>query len=538
MPSDKKHIRLKEAILVMCVVLCLLLTLTAPFKFSANASSINLVVGPSDSIQTAINVAAIGDTIQVQSGTYNESLLINKTITLIGEDRDNTIINGQNNQFIIDITVNNVALEGFTIQSTLNPADGINISNSQGDLISDNTIENSQKGIELWSSNDNTFSDNVISNNSQGGIVLWASNRNNFSANTISNNSVSLIYGGLYMYLSGGNEFSGNTFANNLAGEQMTVDCFQNIFYHNNFYDTFTIGSSSSTGANLWNFPNPGGEGNYWSNFTGPNRGDGISGTPYFVDKINRDNDPLLGVFSASDATFQGETYQISVISNSTISGFEFEVGTETGNKIILFNATDAEGTDGFCRITIPTAIMKTQPEVLVGDKETLSNWTSSPYSGFYNLNFSYSDSNQEVLIISSETLDLYNQLLANFQALNGMYNQLNGSYTSLLPDIQILQNLTSDYNGLLDNYNNLLGNYTQLQQSYQNLNGSYQQHLTDYNQTLQNVRSLMYIFAAATAVLILVTVYFSKRSYSGPAKVPEERKPILSTPTSSASRT
>lgn len=131
MHIEKKRFRGKKTISVLYVILCLLLSLPAAFKFSANAVS-NRVVGPSESIQAAINNAATGDTIQVRSGTYNESLQINKTISLIGEDRDQTIINGQNNQFIISITANNVTIEGFTIQSTLTPLDGINISGSQG----------------------------------------------------------------------------------------------------------------------------------------------------------------------------------------------------------------------------------------------------------------------------------------------------------------------------------------------------------------------------------------------------------------------
>jgi len=88
-----------------------------------------------------------------------------------------------------------------------------------------------------------------------------------------------------------------------------------------------------------------------------------------------------------------------------------------------------------------------------------------------------------------------------------------------------ILNSLTAQLN---DSYANLLGNYSQLLQAYESLYSSYQQHLIDENQNVQNVHSLMYIFATATAVLIVATVYFSKRLFLQPKEHSERREPIL----------
>ncbi|MHA2367036.1 MAG: hypothetical protein ACXAC7_23995, partial [Candidatus Hodarchaeales archaeon] len=46
------------------------------------------------SIQGAVNAAQDGDTIFVYSGVYFENVLIPKTVTLIGEDKETTIIDG------------------------------------------------------------------------------------------------------------------------------------------------------------------------------------------------------------------------------------------------------------------------------------------------------------------------------------------------------------------------------------------------------------------------------------------------------------
>ena len=68
----------------------------------SNASASTLVVDPNDctapstnycTIQTAINAAAVGDTVQVKNGVYPESLDIYKPLTLQGESRDGVQIN-------------------------------------------------------------------------------------------------------------------------------------------------------------------------------------------------------------------------------------------------------------------------------------------------------------------------------------------------------------------------------------------------------------------------------------------------------------
>jgi hypothetical protein len=340
------------------------------------------------------------------------------------------------------------------------------------------------------------------------------------------------------MYASGGNVFSGNTLANNSpVGETISLYCYLNTFYDNNFFDAVQVGSSSV--PNYWY---NGGQGNFWSNYAGHDRGDGIGLESYVVAPSNIDPYPLMGEFSSFTATFVGRPYQVLIVSNSTIDGFQFEVGTETGNDIIQFNVTGAGGTVGFSRIAIPAGLISTSAIVLVGDKEIAPTpWLNVTQNTAFNyLYLTYSSRNQTILVISSKTMDLYNQLSGQFLTLNAMYYELLRNYTTQFGtlsnetvQLQLLSNYTAQlnntYSGLLSDYASLLGNYSQLQQKYQDLNASYQQHLIDENQNLQNVRSLMYIFAAGTAVLIVATIYFSKRMYSRPKEAPENRETILS---------
>ncbi|MCK4267103.1 MAG: nitrous oxide reductase family maturation protein NosD, partial [Thermoplasmata archaeon] len=80
---------------------------------SGNVAAADLYVGgpgPGNytTIQEAIDISIAGDTIYVYNGTYQEDLVINKGIALIGEDTANTIIDGTGAESTIEVLVNDV----------------------------------------------------------------------------------------------------------------------------------------------------------------------------------------------------------------------------------------------------------------------------------------------------------------------------------------------------------------------------------------------------------------------------------------------
>ena len=70
-------------------------------------------------IQDAVDDASDGDTVFVydDSSPYIENIIINKTINLIGENRDTTVIDGNGSGDVIHLDIDGVYISGFTLQN-------------------------------------------------------------------------------------------------------------------------------------------------------------------------------------------------------------------------------------------------------------------------------------------------------------------------------------------------------------------------------------------------------------------------------------
>ncbi|KAA0007607.1 MAG: hypothetical protein FE036_03360 [Thermoplasmata archaeon] len=134
-------------------------------------------------IQDAIDNANEGDTIFVFNGTYYENVVVNKSINLIGEDRNTTIIDGGGSGSAVTVTADGCTIKGFTVTGS---DAGIDIRSNYNSIIN-NTCSNNGFGIYLVSSNNNTLINNNASSNFIG-ISLDSSNNITLSNNTMSGN--------------------------------------------------------------------------------------------------------------------------------------------------------------------------------------------------------------------------------------------------------------------------------------------------------------------------------------------------------------
>jgi len=142
-------------------------------------------------IQDAINAAGQGDTIYVRSGTYNESLVVSKTLALIGENVNNTIIDAAGKGSPVYMTADDISISGFTIR---NGAIAIYIENSENNHIHGNLLTNANMGIVLSNSHANTIENNILVDNFGNGIELQRSNHNIIRRNNVRKNPAYGIY--------------------------------------------------------------------------------------------------------------------------------------------------------------------------------------------------------------------------------------------------------------------------------------------------------------------------------------------------------
>jgi len=313
---------------------------------SAVATPATIVV-PSqgyETIQKAINAANLGDIIRVTAGTYYENLLVNKSVSIIGENPATTIIDGGGLGTVVTIPSTNVIINGFTVQNGKRelPYSGISIYNCNLAVINNTILKENYNGLQLINSSSSEIFNNMITNNSYAGIKISEGNNNVFFENTIKDNFIGLWSSGS----------SSNT------------------FYHNNFVNNTSqlyIFASSTTWDN-------GVEGNYWSDYIGLDTDlDGVGNSPFAGDHY-----PLMGMFTNFTVQYESQAYFLSIICNSTISNFQFD----KSNGKISFDILGPNGTVGFCRIATPTTLIQSKYDVSVGDNlyPFVRNWTVSTY--------------------------------------------------------------------------------------------------------------------------------------------------------------
>jgi len=217
-----------------------------------------------DNIQDAITAANSGETIIVYSGTYNADIIISKTLTISGENKNTVIISGTSGH-VVEITANSVILSGFTIQNAVEEFydcimmntvqnceiinnivkgsdEGIYLKDSHGNIISGNSMEGNNYGIGIAYSSSNTIQSNTIQNNVYGVHIQYSSN-NIISGNTITENTQ---YGIELLVSTNSNEVIDNTISNSgHTGIHVTSSANNNEIYNNDFPGSGGGGSSS-----------------------------------------------------------------------------------------------------------------------------------------------------------------------------------------------------------------------------------------------------------------------------------------------------
>ena len=278
------------------------------------------IVVPDDygSIQEAIDSAVDGDTVYVKSGMYHENLVVNKSLSLIGENVDTTIIDGnppEGYRIPIKIQCDNVSVSGFKLLygytgisvgdakycsisgnriagnqhgimlvgcsycnvsknyfELIALSSAIQLSYSNYNLVTGNYIDNCTEGIQVWQySTNNTVTENTITNCDDVAIRLQYADNNTITRNDVSNSGI-----GTSIYVANNNTITKNNYVNNI--EQLPSGEWE--------WYAKTFGYNGS--QNIINQ-------NYWNDYNGTDtNGDGLGDTPYIINENNQDNNPIM----------------------------------------------------------------------------------------------------------------------------------------------------------------------------------------------------------------------------------------------------
>lgn len=261
-------------------------------------------------IQDGILYAGLFDEVYVHNGIYHEQPVIYKSINLTGEDKTNTIIDGDEKMWSVltVIGTSEVTITGFTVKESYQSGSGLN-AGIEIDYSNDITVvgcklESDLTGISLYESQYNTIKQNVFKENTQG-LYIKRSSHNTISGNSIHNN----IYGIYIAYWSHNNVVSNNVLCDQMCEIVLFAYASNNAIYHNNLlvhncgymdWRKCNADVADTCTGNMW-YNEKLKEGNYWDDYNGFDEdGDGIGDTPYSIDGGNKDEYPFMTAINKS----------------------------------------------------------------------------------------------------------------------------------------------------------------------------------------------------------------------------------------------
>jgi parallel beta-helix repeat protein len=196
--------------------------LTVPYETilrgNATMTKRAVILNNSRHIQAAIDAAAPGEIIEVQSGIYRERLNVVRNLILVGLDtgKGYPILDAGGNGSAIAIYTDGVIVIGFNLTNcTGTLASGIKVF-SDNNTIHEIFSSSNGIGILLKGAENNIINSCNVTNNIHGGILLEDSSNNNITDNQVNKNKM-----GISLTRSNGTYVERNTAKDNSIGIQL-----------------------------------------------------------------------------------------------------------------------------------------------------------------------------------------------------------------------------------------------------------------------------------------------------------------------------
>ena len=277
--------------------------------------------GPADfhTVQEGVDAASVGDIVFVRSGIYFEHVSVTKSISLVGENPFDTIIDAQVRSIsVIYVEADNVTIRNFALRNSAGSGfefytgGGIYLYSSHGCDIENCIVINNAKGVNVYGSDYNNISNNLVTRNTLG-IAVWNSSNNDLvKGNWVLNNSENgdgmIIAPSAKNITILENLFCNNSLFINGPDPGLIWSSASGIIVHNSFMRDAIIKIDYYCGPGE---PQPNvawskdGEGNFWIDYSGQDTNeDGLGDTPYLIPYVsenftlmyenNNDSFPLM----------------------------------------------------------------------------------------------------------------------------------------------------------------------------------------------------------------------------------------------------
>jgi len=371
--------------MAICLLLASIIFLTNIPNNPLLAEPKVIIVTEEDNLQEKINNAQQGDIIYLKKGNYTQyRIMVNKSLTIVGEDPEKTIISGNNQEdatVILDVLADDVIIKNLTFTGAA-PGGGIALilADVKNVTIQDCIIYACPYGIEISNSSNNNIMRNNITQTTSCAISFVGGSQSNIVAyNNIYNNSIGILF-------AGSNDINNKIYNNNFIDN---INNIGGLWGNNSWYFDYTVG------------------GNYWSDYNGADvfsgvyqnetGSDGIGDEPYQYQDQDLDKYPYMRKIHCFEALKTDNFgYFVIVSTNSTqISNFTFKAE----QKSISF--TVSQSSPAYCRIIIPNKLLhaETNEWIITADSEKVNDYTARSNQEFTALFFTYPPETNQITI-------------------------------------------------------------------------------------------------------------------------------------------